>query len=525
MNTSIHAEKTINLARSLFIAFSISFIVGDVLGCLWDIWSILFLVWALFGIYLWYMSSHYRFIVLLGILGMSIGYLIGLQWLGRYTQWYEHIRATTHDFTRKWALQGDVEDLLYTKERSKVYKVSIDIFDTIDKIDTFDTTYTDKNTQYSRIPWENPRFSLFIEIPSNLTLDVWDRIKFSGLIKKNITFPLLGYERYAYFHGWFGYIFLTTFSREPSKDIGIIDYVRGFWIATFEKYFPRDVTGTLLGMTIGSIELLTQEVKWAFLASGTSHILVVSGSNIAFLIIILTFFLKYIPIHKAIRAIIVVWCILFYGTLVWWDVSVVRAAIMGVISYIIVEYDGRWASRSILAFTAVMLTLWSPLAPLYDAWFGLSFAATFGILIFHPMIEKWCKKYTIPHTLASLLSVSIGAMLGSLPLVIYHFERIPLSSLLANLLIWPLLGWILFSCIFFVGIQSISHILAIWVGFFVYLPTKAILLITSFFWNGWILSIPHMIAPYISLFMLGVFLFIFMERDIFPKKKILSHPK
>ena len=84
----------------------------------------------------------------------------------------------------------------------------------------------------------------------------------------------------------------------------------------FERYFPRDVTGTLLGMTIGSIELLTQEVKAAFLASGTSHILVVSGSNIAFLIIILTFFLKYIPLHRGIRSLVIVGCILFYGTLV-----------------------------------------------------------------------------------------------------------------------------------------------------------------------------------------------------------------
>ena len=519
MNTSIHAEKTINPARSIFIAFCAAFIIGDVIGCLWDIWSLIFMVMIISGIYSFHIRSGSRFIALLGILGMSVGYLVGLHWVRQYTEWYERIRTVTHDFTRKWTLRGDVESLLYAKERSKVYQVSIDTFDTID------TPNGDKDIHHSQTLWGDARFSLFIEIPSNLTLEVWDRIRFSGLIKKNITFPLLGYDRYAYFHGWFGYIFLTTFFREPWGDTGIIHHVKDFWIVAFERYFPRDVTGTLLGMTIGSIELLTQEVRAAFLASGTSHILVVSGSNIAFLIIILTFFLKYIPLHRGIRSLVIVGCILFYGTLVWWDVSVVRAAIMGIISYVIVEYDGRGASRSILAFTGVILILWSPLAPLYDAGFGLSFAATFGILIFHPMIEKWCKKYNIPHTLTSLISVSIWAMLGSLPLVIYHFERIPLSSLMANILIWPLLGWILFSCIFFVGIQSISHILAIWVGFFVYIPTKAILLITSFFANGWVLSIPHIIAPYISLFMLGVFLFIFIENDIISKKRALFHSK
>ena len=68
------------------------------------------------------------------------------------------------------------------------------------------------------------------------------------------------------------------------------------WNDTFESYFPRDIAGTLLGMTIGSIDLLSRETKDAFIATGISHILVVSGSNIAFLIILLTFFLKYFPL-------------------------------------------------------------------------------------------------------------------------------------------------------------------------------------------------------------------------------------
>jgi competence protein ComEC len=76
-----------------------------------------------------------------------------------------------------------------------------------------------------------------------------------------------------------------------------------------------------------------------------------------------------------------------------------------------------------------------PLAPLYDAGFGLSFSATLGILLFHPPIEKWCKKNKFPHIIISIVSVSIGAMLGSLPMLIFHFEKIPLATLLTNLLI------------------------------------------------------------------------------------------
>ncbi len=51
-------------------------------------------------------------------------------------------------------------------------------------------------------------------------------------------------------------------------------------------------------MTIGSIELIESGLKKAFIESGTSHILVVSGANIAFLIILVSFFMKYLPLSR-----------------------------------------------------------------------------------------------------------------------------------------------------------------------------------------------------------------------------------
>lgn len=109
---------------------------------------------------------------------------------------------------------------------------------------------------------------------------------------------------------------VAEFKRIKKENPHTIDAIKSSWEKIFISYFPSDVAGTLLGMTIGSIDILSRETKDAFIASGTSHILVVSGANIAFLIIILTFFLKYLPIKKTIRAMIVCSFIIFYGTLV-----------------------------------------------------------------------------------------------------------------------------------------------------------------------------------------------------------------
>ncbi len=501
MNTSPHPEKSINRARTLFLVFCSSFIIGDIIGCLGHIPSLLFFVGTLS--ILSFSRVYYRPTFLIALLAVSLGYSLGQQAVIAQERKYTTLKNITHNFTLKWDIIGSVDALLFRKERTTVYRVYIDNFATFAKWESKNSL-----TQYRK---EEISTTIFVEIPSNLQIINGDKIAFSGKIENNLTFPLRGFSRYAYFQWWFGSIFVPSFSRMSRGNIWYIDRIKSLWTGIFERYFPTDVAGTLLGMTIGSIDLLSREVKNAFINTGISHILVVSGSNIAFLIITIIFFLKYTPLGKYARGSIVLSFLLFYGSLVGWDVSVVRATLMGVLSYAIVEYGGNGSSRAWLALAGLILTIYNPLAPLYDAGFGLSFCATLGILLFHTPIEKWCKKYNFPHASISLISVSIGAMLGSLPMVVYHFERIPLATLVTNLLIGWLLGWILFSCVLFIGIQWISSSLAIILGLFIYLPAKAIILLATFFQYGWVIEISSHTASLIALFFLWIFTFLFIE--------------
>lgn len=503
MTASSHPKKNIKNARALFLVFCGSYILGDIIGCLRESVYLGIIVSSLILGYLFIQEYRRTFLSLL--LGISMGFSFWQSAIMHQEKMYRELSWITQNFTLRGNIQATVQGLMFQKERSKVFLVNIDNFDKIDNFDNINKVSISKGKSST---------TLFVEVPVNLTLRKGDIIGFSGKIENNITFPIHDFSRYAYFHGWFGTIYIPSFTHISRANPWIIEVLKMNWNDIFESYFPRDIAGTLLGMTIGSIDLLSHETKDAFIATGISHILVVSGSNIAFLIILLTFFLKYLPLWKYFRSSIIIWFLLFYGTIVGWDVSIIRATIMWLLSYTIVEYWGRWSSRASLAFTGLILTFYSPLAPLYDAWFWLSFSATFGILIFHQSIEKWCKKYRFPHTITSLLSVSIGAMIGSLPLVIYHFERIPLSSLLVNILIWGILGWILFSSVFFMWIQVFSHTLAVIVWYIVYIPTKFILTLSLFFRSGWIITIPSWIAPSMSVFILWIFLYIFWEESL-----------
>ncbi len=100
-----------------------------------------------------------------------------------------------------------------------------------------------------------------------------------------------------------------------------------------------------------------------------SHILVVSGSNIAFILFFVLFFLKYLRQGSWWRMGSTALFIILYGSLVGWETPVIRAACMGIVAYSSIQYGKRVSSRAILLFIALGLAVYNPLSVLYDAGF------------------------------------------------------------------------------------------------------------------------------------------------------------
>lgn len=505
MNTSSHTKKGIKTARIGFLLFWISFCIGDILWIL-GLYSIAYVIilLALTGS-LW--SRYYRYIIISFVCGIIWGFALGHHENITHKNTLKYLTQLTENFEKKADITLTIDTILYTKERTKTYKAYIDNFDTFDNFDIWNNTW--ENLSQNRLY----KVSVFVEVPENLAIYDGDRLRFRWKIEPTLRFPLTDFERYAYFHGGYGRIFLTNFEKTHTWKKWYIYSVQERWKSLFESYFPRDVAWTLLGMTIGSIELIESDLKKAFIESGTSHILVVSGANIAFLIILASFFMKYLPLSRIWRHSIVISIILFYGTLVWWEVSVVRATIMWILSYSIVEYGGRGSSKSILILTGIILILYEPLSPLYDAGFGLSFGATLGILLFEkPLSDSFSRIHT-PKVIISLMTVTLWALCGSLPILIYHFGEIAIGSLMANILIGWVLGWILSVSVIFATVASISHIGGILSGWLIYIPTRYIIMITDYFQYGYHLSIPISLRPHISLFFLWCIVFFFIESE------------
>jgi competence protein ComEC len=184
----------------------------------------------------------------------------------------------------------------------------------------------------------------------------------------------------------------------------------------------------------------------SYQASGTAHILVISGFNITIISAIISrFFRRIFPYGW--DAVASVAAIILYTLLVGAEPPVVRAAIMGILALPASLLGRRMIHLNILTFTAAMMLFFSPNL-MQDVSFQLTFLATLGIVLFSEPLNqffdrtlfrkkspeegsasgRWIKEY---------LLVTVAAQIGVLPVLLSHFDYISLVTLPANLLILP----------------------------------------------------------------------------------------
>jgi len=202
------------------------------------------------------------------------------------------------------------------------------------------------------------------------------------------------------------------------------------------------LTGILLGIERG----IPGELVEDFNATSTTHIIAISGFNIAIVgAAIGSLTKKFLGIYRA--ALVSICAIAIYTLLVGADAAVVRAAIMGSLSLIAIIAGRQTFALASLAASALLMTLWNPLL-LWDVGFELSFAATLGlVLLVRPweeglqaLLSRWIteeRATALVRLLSEPLFVTLAAQLAVWPITLYYFRRFSLVSPLTNFLIIP----------------------------------------------------------------------------------------
>ncbi|MHB8157924.1 MAG: ComEC/Rec2 family competence protein, partial [Desulfocucumaceae bacterium] len=198
-------------------------------------------------------------------------------------------------------------------------------------------------------------------------------------------------------------------------------------LSTLEPGHASIVNGIIFG-TRGGIDSRTAEV---FNESGVVHILSVSGLHVGLVAGAVAGLLGMAGLQR-ISFPVLSMVLILYSFITGMGPAVVRASLM-----IWVQILGHRLGRdrdwpTTLAVAALIILVFSPGA-LYNPGFQLSFAATWGILQIGPAIDRRLKTAGLGWVwVRGIFSVSLGAQMGTLPLVAYYFNIFSLISIPAN---------------------------------------------------------------------------------------------
>jgi competence protein ComEC len=255
----------------------------------------------------------------------------------------------------------------------------------------------------------------------------------------------------------------TNYSISSCKTFSIYrlsQLISGQCSKIFKKYIKDENSSTLMtALLLGDKSELDSDIKNSFIATGTSHILAVSGLHLGMIYIVIQKIQQLIKNksssknHKAIQVIILlllIWCFSFISGL---SASIVRAALM----LSIFEFGKLFkrSSDSINSlFSCAFLMIFINPCTLKDVGFQLSITAVLSIICFNSFFSKiFNTGNKFFRSIKDLLSVTLSVQILVSPFTIYYFHKFPTYFIIANF-VWIPLSFVLMFLSF--GIISFS---------------------------------------------------------------------
>ena len=199
------------------------------------------------------------------------------------------------------------------------------------------------------------------------------------------------------------------------------------------RWLEPDHAALLSGLVTGDTRGLSTSAEEALTAAGLSHLVAVSGSNVALVLAGVIAVAALCGIGARGRRRCAVAALLWFTVLVRWEPSVLRAAAMAAL-VLLSQATGRGHdARHTLAVAALLLLLVDPLLA-GQLGFALSVLAAAGVLVVGPELAR---RVPGPRPLALLLGASAGAQVGVAPVLLGVEGAVPLASLPANLIAVP----------------------------------------------------------------------------------------
>ncbi len=205
-----------------------------------------------------------------------------------------------------------------------------------------------------------------------------------------------------------------------------------------DRSIPEPEAGLAAGVLIGLRDRVDRELAAAFTTAGASHVVAISGWNIAIVASSLAAIAG--GLQRRRRAVLTALAIGMYVLFVGPSPSVVRAGTMAGVALLARELGRPGTAAAALGWAVAALLIVDP-AWIDDAGFRLSVLATAGIIAWGaPLTARLAgQEPGRPRRwLAEILGVSFAAQAATTPIVLLEFGRLSLVAPAVNLIVVPL---------------------------------------------------------------------------------------
>ncbi|MEV1288881.1 ComEC/Rec2 family competence protein [Micromonospora sp. NPDC049679] len=199
---------------------------------------------------------------------------------------------------------------------------------------------------------------------------------------------------------------------------------------------PDEQGGLLPGLVVGDTTRLDPTVEEDFRATGMTHLVAVSGSNVAIVVGMVLLLARWGRAGPWLAAAASAVALVGFVILARPSPSVIRAATMGAVALLALAAGRPRAAVPALGAAVTVLVVLDPeLAG--DPGFALSVLATAGLLLIAPRWRDALRRRGVPAGVAEALVIPAAAQLACAPVVAGLSGTVSLVAVPANLLVVP----------------------------------------------------------------------------------------
>ena len=303
---------------------------------------------------------------------------------------------------------------------------------------------------------------LLVWLPRSVAAGVGDRIRFRSELDEPRDFDGFAYREYLARQG-ISAVASARIAEVADHRLGpipeAIARLRRSLLGGLQALVPEPEAALAAGILLGVRASIAPEVSEAFTTAGLTHVVAISGWNIAIvaaLVAAATRPLARRPGGRWAGMVLAAVAVGGYVLLTGSSPSVVRAALMAGALVLARLGGSRAHALSALMLAALVMLLVAP-PVLWDVGFQLSALATAGLILFGAGIEWRLRRW--PSLVREPVALTLAAQLTTLPVILLNFERLSLVAPVANVLVVPIVPIVMLSAALAAAVGALQAVM------------------------------------------------------------------